>query len=123
MGRRRAQRETSAGGVPAVVNQLIEQGLIHEDAMTVNGKTMGENCKGVEIEDEKVIRPFGQPLKQEAGFLVLTGNLFDPTEPAYYINVQYGDTPVVRPPGRPTHPPTPRSTTRTGRRLGRARPR
>ena len=66
-----------AGGVPAVVNQLIEQGLIHEDAMTVNGKTMGENCRGVAIEDEKVIRPFAQPLVEEAGFIVLSGNLFD----------------------------------------------
>ncbi|MDR6144327.1 IlvD/Edd family dehydratase [Sphingomonas sp. NCPPB 2930] len=66
-----------AGGVPAVVNQLIEQGLIHEGAMTVNGKTMGENCRGVAIEDEKVIRPFAQPLKEEAGFIVLSGNLFD----------------------------------------------
>lgn len=66
-----------AGGVPAVVNQLIEQGLIHEDAMTVNGKTMGANCRGVAIEDEKVIRPFAQPLVEEAGFIVLSGNLFD----------------------------------------------
>lgn len=66
-----------AGGVPAVVNQLIEQGLIHEGAMTVNGKTMGENCRGVAIEDEKVIRPFAQPLVEEAGFIVLSGNLFD----------------------------------------------
>jgi dihydroxy-acid dehydratase len=66
-----------AGGVPAVVNQLIEQGLIHEDALTVNGKTMGENCRGKEIEDEKVIRPFAEPLKEEAGFIVLSGNLFD----------------------------------------------
>jgi dihydroxy-acid dehydratase len=66
-----------AGGVPAVVSQLMDQGLIHEDVMTVNGKTIGENCRGVEIEDEKVIRPFGQPLKEEAGFIVLSGNLFD----------------------------------------------
>ena len=66
-----------AGGVPAVVGQLIAQGLIREGAMTVNGRTMGENCRGVEIEDENVIRPFGQPLKEEAGFLVLSGNLFD----------------------------------------------
>ena len=66
-----------AGGVPAVVNQLIEQGLIHEDALTVNGKTMGENCRGVAIEDEKVIRPFDQPLVKDAGFIVLSGNLFD----------------------------------------------
>ena len=66
-----------AGGVPAVVGQLIEQGLIHEDAMTVNGLTIGENCRGVAIEDEKVIRPFGQPLVDDAGFIVLSGNLFD----------------------------------------------
>jgi dihydroxy-acid dehydratase len=66
-----------AGGVPAVVSQLMDQGLIHEGVMTVNGKTIGENCRGVEIEDEKVIRPFGQPLKEEAGFIVLSGNLFD----------------------------------------------
>ena len=66
-----------AGGVPAVVNQLIEQGLIAEGALTVNGRTMGENCRGVAIEDEAVIRPYDRPLKEAAGFLVLTGNLFD----------------------------------------------
>ncbi|WP_294340002.1 IlvD/Edd family dehydratase [uncultured Sphingomonas sp.] len=66
-----------AGGVPAVVNQLMEQGLIHEGALTVNGRTMGDNCRGVAIEDEKVIRPFDQPLKEDAGFIVLKGNLFD----------------------------------------------
>ncbi|WP_449473615.1 IlvD/Edd family dehydratase [Sphingobium chungangianum] len=66
-----------AGGVPAVVGQLIAQGLIREGAMTVNGRTMGENCRDVGIEDENVIRPFAQPLKEEAGFLVLSGNLFD----------------------------------------------
>ena len=66
-----------AGGVPAVVSQLIDQGLIHEDAMTVNGKTLGENCRGTEIEDEAVIRPFGTPLRTDAGFVVLRGNLFD----------------------------------------------
>ncbi|KQU62084.1 dihydroxy-acid dehydratase [Sphingomonas sp. Leaf339] len=66
-----------AGGVPAVVNQLMGQGLIAEDALTVNGRTMGDNCRGVAIEDEKVIRPFAEPLKEEAGFIVLSGNLFD----------------------------------------------
>ncbi|MBD8554229.1 dihydroxy-acid dehydratase family protein [Rhizobium sp. CFBP 8762] len=65
-----------AGGVPAVVNQLMQQGLIHEDAMTVNGRTMGDNCRGAIIEDEKVIRPFDQPMKTRAGFRVLKGNLF-----------------------------------------------
>ncbi|KQN25657.1 dihydroxy-acid dehydratase [Sphingomonas sp. Leaf33] len=66
-----------AGGVPAVVNQLMGQGLIHEDALTVNGRSMGDNCRGAEIEDEKVIRPFDRPLKTDAGFIVLKGNLFD----------------------------------------------
>ncbi|MES2303047.1 MAG: IlvD/Edd family dehydratase, partial [Pseudomonadota bacterium] len=66
-----------AGGVPAVVNQLIGQGLIDESAMTANGRTIGENCRGVAIEDEKVIRPFAQPLVTDAGFIVLSGNLFD----------------------------------------------
>lgn len=65
-----------AGGVPAVVNQLMQQGLIHEDAMTVNGRTIGDNCRGAIIEDEKVIRPFDQPMKTRAGFRVLKGNLF-----------------------------------------------
>ncbi|WP_375393412.1 IlvD/Edd family dehydratase [uncultured Sphingomonas sp.] len=66
-----------AGGVPAVVAQLIEQGLIAEDVMTANGRTIGENCRGVAIEDERVIRPFATPLKEAAGFVVLRGNLFD----------------------------------------------
>ena len=66
-----------AGGVPAVVAQLMGQGLIREAAMTVNGRTIGDNCRDATIEDERVIRPFDQPLREEAGFLVLTGNLFD----------------------------------------------
>ncbi|MGK2908463.1 MAG: IlvD/Edd family dehydratase [Sphingobium sp.] len=66
-----------AGGVPAVVAQLMSQGLIREDAMTVNGKTIGDNCRDVAIEDERVIRPYDQPIMEDAGFLVLSGNLFD----------------------------------------------
>ncbi|MCQ8783379.1 IlvD/Edd family dehydratase [Mangrovibrevibacter kandeliae] len=66
-----------AGGVPAVVNQLMGEGLIHEDALTVNGKSIGDNCRGVEILDEKVIRRFADPIKPHAGFRVLKGNLFD----------------------------------------------
>jgi dihydroxy-acid dehydratase len=65
-----------AGGVPAVVGQLIKHGLIHEDALTVNGKTIGDNCRNAIIEDENVIRPFEKPLKENAGFRVLSGNLF-----------------------------------------------
>jgi dihydroxy-acid dehydratase len=66
-----------AGGVPAVVNELMTQGLIRENAPTVNGRTIGENCRNTPIGDDKVIRKFNNPLKAEAGFLVLHGNLFD----------------------------------------------
>ncbi len=66
-----------AGGVPAVVAELIKQGLIHEDAMTANGKSIGDNCRTATIEDERVIRPFATPLLEDAGFIVLRGNLFD----------------------------------------------
>ena len=53
-----------AGGVPAVVNELMKHGLIRENAPTANGRTIGENCRNTPIQDEKVIRPFGQPLKE-----------------------------------------------------------
>lgn len=66
-----------AGGVPAVVAQLMQHGLIAEGAMTANGRTIGDNCRDVAIEDEKVIRRFDDPLMQDAGFVVLSGNLFD----------------------------------------------
>ena len=66
-----------AGGVCAVVGQLIDQRLINEDALTVNGQTLGDNCRGCAIEDELVIRPFDKPLRERAGFIVLSGNLFD----------------------------------------------
>jgi dihydroxy-acid dehydratase len=66
-----------AGGVPAVVSELLAQGLLDGSAMTVTGRTVGENCAGAAILDEEVIRPFDRPLVTSAGFLVLTGNLFD----------------------------------------------
>lgn len=66
-----------AGGVPAVVNELMQQGLIREGAPTVNGRSIGENCKSTPIQDDKVIKKFDAPLKKAAGFLVLRGNLFD----------------------------------------------
>lgn len=65
-----------AGGVPTVVNELMKHGLIHEDAITVNGKTMGDNCRGRESEDTDVIRSFDTALKKAAGFKVMRGNLF-----------------------------------------------
>jgi dihydroxy-acid dehydratase len=66
-----------AGGVPAVVNQLMGQGIINEAALTVTGRTIGDNCRGAEIADERVIRPFAEPMLKDAGFIVLSGNLFD----------------------------------------------
>ncbi|HET9903778.1 MAG TPA: IlvD/Edd family dehydratase [Xanthobacteraceae bacterium] len=66
-----------AGGLPAVMNELLKAGRIHGDALTVNGKTMAENVKDREIADKDVIRPYGNPLKEKAGFKVLHGNLFD----------------------------------------------
>jgi xylonate dehydratase len=66
-----------AGGLPAVMAELIEAGRIHESALTVNGRTMGENCRGKVSWDRDVIRPYDQPLKAAAGFLNLKGTLFD----------------------------------------------
>ena len=66
-----------AGGVPAVVAELIEAGKIHEGARTANGKTIGENCRGKLSWDRDVIRAYDTPLVKEAGFIVLHGNLFD----------------------------------------------
>ncbi len=67
-----------AGGVPAVTGELIKAGrLPHAGALTVNGRTIGENCAGVEIKDQKVIRSVAAPLTPTAGFINLKGNLFD----------------------------------------------
>jgi dihydroxy-acid dehydratase len=66
-----------AGGVPAVIAELMRQGLIDESAITVNGRSIGDNCRTATIEDSEVIRPFANPLMRDAGFVVLRGNLFD----------------------------------------------
>jgi dihydroxy-acid dehydratase len=66
-----------AGGVPAVVAELLAHGLLHGDARTVTGRTLAEDCAGAASDDPEVIRPFDRPLVEDAGFLVLGGNLFD----------------------------------------------
>jgi dihydroxy-acid dehydratase len=66
-----------AGGVPAVVAELIEAGKIHEGALTVNNKSIGENCRGKRSWDRDVIYAYDKPLVKDAGFIVLKGNLFD----------------------------------------------
>ena len=66
-----------AGGVPAIMRELMQAGKLHGDVMTCTGKTLAENlAKPVEV-DRDVIRPYGDPLKESAGFIVLSGNLFD----------------------------------------------
>jgi dihydroxy-acid dehydratase len=66
-----------AGGVPAVVNELMGAGKIIESALTINGKTMGENCRGKEAIGRDVIKAYDAPMKIKAGFLVMRGNIFD----------------------------------------------
>jgi dihydroxy-acid dehydratase len=66
-----------AGGVPAVMHELLKAGKLHADVMTVNGKTMGENVKKTVTINTKVIKSFDEPMMNEAGFAVLSGNLFD----------------------------------------------
>ena len=66
-----------AGGLPAVLGELIRANRLHADALTINGKTLGENASKAESRDPDVIRPYAKPLKERAGFKVLSGNLFD----------------------------------------------
>jgi len=66
-----------AGGLPAVLAELIGAGRIHEDALTCTGTSIGENCRGKHTWDRDVIRSYDNPLKEKAGFLNLKGTLFD----------------------------------------------
>ena len=66
-----------AGGLPAVMRQLFKAGKGHADALTVNGKSFGDNVRKAEVQDYDVIKSYKQPMKREAGFRVLSGNLFD----------------------------------------------
>ncbi len=71
------ERFFRAGGVPAVMGELRAAGRIHDGAMTVAGQTMGEALEGWSSRDREVIRPVSAPLRENAGFVVLGGNLFD----------------------------------------------
>ena len=66
-----------AGGLPAVMGELLRAGKLHSDALTVTGRTIGENYSEARSADHDVIRPFDDPLKEDAGFVILKGNLFD----------------------------------------------
>lgn len=66
-----------AGGLPAVMAELLDQGKLHGESVTCNGKTVEENVRGKQTWDRKTILPYDKPMKQNAGFLHLKGNLFD----------------------------------------------
>ncbi|WP_409267144.1 IlvD/Edd family dehydratase [Massilia sp. BHUDP2] len=76
-GKYLGERFHRAGGVPAIMWELEQQGLLRSQRPTVTGKTMAENLVDKESWDREMIRPFADPLKHSAGFLVLKGNLFD----------------------------------------------
>jgi dihydroxy-acid dehydratase len=76
-GKYLGERFHRAGGVPAVVSELLNAGKLDGNVMTVTGRTLAENVAEIGAIDREVIFPFGAPLKERAGFLVLGGNLFD----------------------------------------------
>ena len=66
-----------AGGVPSVMKELLEAGRLHGDAMTVTGRTIAENLADAPAGDREVIRAYAAPMKEAAGYVVMSGNLFD----------------------------------------------
>jgi dihydroxy-acid dehydratase len=65
------------GGVPAVMKELLQAGKLNGSARTVTGRTLAEDLEGVPDGDREVIRAYSAPLKPAAGYVVLSGNLFD----------------------------------------------
>ena len=76
-GKYLSERYHRAGGVPALLWELAQAGKLKADCLTVTGKMIGENVGGRETHDREVIYPYAAPLKEQAGFLALSGNLFD----------------------------------------------
>jgi len=76
-GKYLGERFHHAGGVPAVLCELLRAGKIDGAALTVTGKSMAENLKGRESADREMIAAFEAPFQEHAGFLVMSGNLFD----------------------------------------------
>ena len=76
-GRFLAERFHRGGGVPAVLKELLNEGKLNGDALTVTGKTLAENLAGVPDGDREVIRAYRTPMKARGGYVVLSGNLFD----------------------------------------------
>jgi len=71
------ERFHRAGGVPAVLCELLDAGKIHGDAQTITGRSLQENVRGRHSRDREMITTYAQPLRERAGFIVLSGNLFD----------------------------------------------
>jgi dihydroxy-acid dehydratase len=74
-GPHRLQDLHQAGGIPALMKELSRGGLIHQDTLTITGKSMGENLKGKKIHNLEVIRPIEKPYHATGGLAVLFGNL------------------------------------------------
>ena len=66
-----------AGGVPAVMHELLNAGKLHGNSMTVSGSTVKQNCANTPSLDPDVIKPYADPMMQDAGFVVLKGNVCD----------------------------------------------
>ncbi|MFM7567405.1 MAG: IlvD/Edd family dehydratase, partial [Betaproteobacteria bacterium] len=66
-----------AGGVPAVMHELLQAGKLQTEALSVSGRTIGALYATTAASDRRVIRPFGEPIREQSGFAVLSGNLFD----------------------------------------------
>lgn len=66
-----------AGGLPAIMAELLQQNKLHADAVTANGKTVRDNVTGKQTWDRQTIKAYQEPMKPSAGFLHMTGNLFD----------------------------------------------
>ena len=76
-GRFLGEKFHRAGGVPAVMKELLVAGKLHGDVRTVTGRTLAEDLADVADGDREVIRPYGNPLLPAAGYVVMSGNLFD----------------------------------------------
>jgi dihydroxy-acid dehydratase len=76
-GKYLSERFHRAGGVPSVMWELLQFGKLDGTAVTCTGRSQAENVEGRETTDREVIFPYSSPLKEAAGFLVLSGNLFD----------------------------------------------
>src|SRR5690606_8282398 len=76
-GKYLGERFHRAGGVPALLCELLRAGRIDGSALTVTGKPLADNIRGRTSSDREVIKAYEEPLQKDAGFLVLSGNLFD----------------------------------------------